>query len=88
MPCICGIDVVYMVKAMIDIDQRTNQVLNVVKAQFGLNDKSEAIEKVVQAYEAAVMEPELRPEYVEKMRKVVKERRIKVKSFAERYGLS
>ena len=77
-----------MVKAMIDIDKHTNQVLNIVKAQYDLNDKSEAIEKIVDIYEEEVMEPELRPDYIEKIRKIRKEKGIKVKSFEERYGLS
>jgi uncharacterized coiled-coil DUF342 family protein len=77
-----------MVKAMIDIDKHTNQVLNIVKAQYGLKDKSEAIEKVVDIFEEEVMEPELRPEYIEKIKKIRKEKNIKVKSFEERYGLN
>jgi len=77
-----------MVKAMIDIDKHTNQVLNIVKAQYDLKDKSEAIEKIVDIYEEEVMEPELRPDYIEKIRKIRKEKSIKVKSFEERYGLS
>ncbi|UCE38466.1 MAG: DUF2683 family protein [Thermoplasmata archaeon] len=77
-----------MVKAIIDIDNRTNQVLNIVKAQYGLKDKSEAIEKVVDIYEEEVMEPELRPEYIDKIKKIRKEKSIKVKSFEDRYGLN
>lgn len=77
-----------MVKAIIDIDKHTNQVLNIVKAQYDLRDKSEAIEKIVDIYEEEVMEPELRPDYIEKIRKIRKEKSIKVKSFEERYGLS
>jgi hypothetical protein len=77
-----------MVKAMIDIDKRTNQVLNIVKAQYGLKDKSEAIEKVVDIFEEEVMEPELRPDYIDKIKKIRKEKSIKVKSFEDRYGLN
>jgi len=76
-----------MVKAIIDIDKHTNQVLNIVKAQYDLKDKSEAIEKVVDIFEEEVMEPELRPEYIEKIKKIRKEKSIKVKSFEDRYGL-
>lgn len=76
-----------MVKAIIDIDDRTNQVLNIVKAQYGLKDKSEAIETVVQLFEEGVLEPELRPAYIKKMNRIKKEKCIKVKSFADRYGL-
>ena len=77
-----------MVKAIIDIDKHTNQVLNIVKAQYDLRDKSEAIEKIVDIYEEEVMEPELRPDYIEKIKKIRKEKSINVKSFEERYGLS
>jgi len=77
-----------MVKAIIDIDKHTNQILNIVKAQYDLKDKSEAIEKIVDIYEEEVMEPELRPDYIDKIKKIRKEKSIKVKSFEERYGLS
>lgn len=76
-----------MVKAMIDIDKRANQVLNIVKAQYGLKDKSKAIEKVIHIYEEEMMEPELRPEFIERIRKIRGEKSIKVDSFAKRYGL-
>ena len=76
-----------MVKAMIDIDKRANQVLNIVKAQYGLKDKSKAIEKVVHIYEEEMMEPELRPGFIERIRKIRGEKSIKVDSFAKRYGL-
>ena len=76
-----------MVKAMIDIDKHANQVLNIVKAQYGLKDKSKAIEKVVHIYEEELMELELRPEFIERIRKIRGEKSIKVDSFAKRYGL-
>ncbi|MBA3046617.1 MAG: DUF2683 domain-containing protein [Euryarchaeota archaeon] len=77
-----------MVKAIIEIDDHTNQVLNIVKAQYALKDKSEAIETVVQLYEEEILEPELKPAYIKKINKIRKEKGIKVKSFADRYGLS
>ena len=52
-----------MVKAIIDIDQHTNQVLNIVKAQYGLRDKSEAIQAVVKLYEEELLGIKLRPGY-------------------------
>ncbi len=77
-----------MVKAIIEIDDHTNQVLNIVKAQYALKDKSEAIETVVQLFEEEILEPELKPAYVKKVSKIKKEKGIKVKSFADRYGLN
>ncbi len=61
-----------MVQAVINISENTNRVLNIVKAKFGLNDKSEAINLVVSEYEQAELEPELRPEYRAKIARIVK----------------
>ena len=52
-----------MVQAVIDIPEKINRVLNVVKAKHGLKDKSEAITLVVNEYEQEFLEPQLRPEY-------------------------
>ena len=60
-----------MVQAVIDIDEKTNRVLNIVKARYGLKDKSQAITLVVSEYEQA-LEPELRPEYQLKLAKIIK----------------
>jgi len=61
-----------MVQAMINIAEQTNRVLNIVKAKYGLKDKSQAIELVVSDYESEFLEPELRPEYVEKIKQIKK----------------
>jgi len=72
-----------MVQAIIDINDSTNRVLNIVKAQFGLKDKSEAIEVMAQRYEQDILEPTLRPEYIEKLNKIEKQKGIKFKNMAE-----
>ena len=77
-----------MVQAMININEETNRVLNIVKAKHGLKDKSEAIDLVVEEYGENILEPELKPEYVKKLRKIVKGKHIKVGSIddlRERY---
>jgi hypothetical protein len=61
-----------MVQAVINIDENTNRVLNIVKAKFGLKDKSQAINVVVNKYEENFLEPQLRPEYKDKLKKIVK----------------
>ena len=43
-----------MVQAIIKISERTNRVLNIVKAKYGLKDKSEAINLVAKEYEEEV----------------------------------
>ena len=59
-----------MVQAVIHIEERTNRVLNVVKAKYGFKDKSQAINYVVNEFEENFLEPELRPEFVAKIKKI------------------
>ena len=61
-----------MVQAMIEIPKEVNQILNIVKARFGLKTKSEAIARVVIEYGSEILEPDLRPEYIEKLKKIEK----------------
>ena len=75
-----------MVNALVKIGEDTNRVLNVVKAKYNLKDKSEAIEFVVKRYMDSE-EPELRPEFIAKMRRIEKQKSIRVDDFAKRYGL-
>lgn len=63
-----------MVQAIIKIDDRANRILNLVKAKYGLKDKSEAIERVALEYEKNILEPQLRPEYVEKAKMILAEK--------------
>ena len=77
-----------MVQALVTIDQNTNRVLNVIKAKFDLKDKGEAIKVLADQY-IAQKEPELRPEYVAKMKKQIKENKYihigSIKDFEKRY---
>ena len=66
-----------MVQAVINIKERANRILNIVKAKYGLKDKSSAIELVVSEYEENFLEPELRPEYVEKIENLEKQGKFK-----------
>ena len=76
-----------MVQAMIKISEDANQILNVVKAKYNLKDKSEAIEKVVLDYGNDLLEPELRPEFIEKMKVRQKEKTVKIKDFKKHFGI-
>ena len=67
-----------MVQAIININERTNQVLNIVKAKYNLRDKSEAINVMAEKYEENLLEPELRPEYIKKAKRIMKEKAIYV----------
>jgi len=74
-----------MVQAMINISKEANQILNIVKAMHNLTDKSKAIEKVVLKYGSEMLEPELRPEFVEKMKERQKETTVKVGNFKKHF---
>jgi|TARA_B100002003_G_C13890987_1_gene434491 hypothetical protein len=67
-----------MVQAIIDIKDKTNRVLNMVKAKYDLKDKSEAINVMAKQYEDSILEPELRPEYIEKAKKIMRQKKIAV----------
>jgi Protein of unknown function (DUF2683) len=79
-----------MVQAIINIEDRTNKILSVIKAKYGLKDESEAINFIVAEYEEEMLEPELKPEYIEKLKKIEKQKTVEVgtiENFRKRYGL-
>ena len=79
-----------MVQAIININEHANRILNIVKAKFGLKDKSEAIDMMAKQYEEDIMEPQLRPEFVAKMKRISKQKKIHIGSiddFRKRYNI-
>ena len=79
-----------MVKAIIDISDDANRILNIIKAEFGLKDKSEAIEKLAEEYKEQVFEPKIKPSYLRKLKKIEKGRNIKIgtlKDFKKMYNI-
>jgi DNA mismatch repair ATPase MutS len=76
-----------MVQAMIQISKDANQILNLVKAKYNLKDKSQAIERVVIDYGSRLLEPELQPAFIEKMKLREQEDSVEVKNFNKHFGL-
>ena len=72
-----------MVQAIINISEKANRVINIVKAKHGLKDKSQAINVMAEEYEESVMEPQLRPEYIKKLQKIQKQKAISFKNIDE-----
>ena len=62
-----------MVQSIIDVNEREDRILNIVKAQHGFKNKSQAVEFILKVFADSFLEPELRPEYVEKLRKIEEE---------------
>lgn len=68
-----------MVQAVVTFDERQNRVLTIVKGKYGLKNKVQAVNLIVEQYEKNLLEPELRPEYKEELLKIDKG---KFKSFS------
>jgi hypothetical protein len=77
-----------MVKSLIDLNERESRVINIVKAKYGLKDKSQALSIIIKRYEECELEPELKPEFVKEIEETRKLGKfIKVKDFAEEFDL-
>lgn len=76
-----------MVQALIELNEDANRVLNIVKAKYGLHDKGEAVEFIIEKYVEYENEPELRPDFIERMSRIRKEKALKVDDPSARYGL-
>jgi hypothetical protein len=77
-----------MVKSIINLNEEESRVINIVKAKYGLKDKSQALSIIVRRFEECELEPELRPEFVERLQTVMKRGKVvKVKNFAKEFGL-
>lgn len=62
-----------MVKALIDISSSANRILAIIKAEYGLKDKSQAIDVMAKEYEELVFEPKVKASYLKKLKKIQKE---------------
>ncbi|MCL4363578.1 DUF2683 family protein [Candidatus Marsarchaeota archaeon] len=67
-----------MVKALVTISPQANRVLNIIKAEYGLKDKSQAIDRMAEDYEELVFEPKVKASYLNKLKKIQKEPLIEI----------
>lgn len=72
-----------MVQAIVNLGENEDRVLTIIKGKYGLKNKSEAVNLVISKFEEELLEPELRPEYKEKLLKIDKEKGIKFKNIKE-----
>lgn len=72
-----------MVMNIINLEEKEDRVLNIIKARYGLKNKSDAVALVVKIYTESFLEPELRPDYVKKIEKLKKEKGIPFKTIKE-----
>jgi hypothetical protein len=62
-----------MVQSIINLSENDDRILNIVKAKFGLKNKSQAIALITKTYQDSFLEFELRPEYNDKLIQIKKE---------------
>jgi len=79
-----------MTQAIIKLGEYEDRVLNIVKGKYGLKNKSDAVNFVIDKFEEEILEPELRPEYIKKAKRIMKQKAIKIGTLAnlrKRYNL-
>ena len=59
-----------MVQAVVNIKERQDRVVNIIKGKYGLKNKSEAINRIIDEFGKKFLEPELRPEYRDELTKI------------------
>ncbi len=61
-----------MTTATISIPEYEDRILNIIKAKYGFKNKEQTIIFLLKEYEKQ-LEPEIRPEYLGKLKKIEKE---------------
>lgn len=75
-----------MVKSIINLSERESRIVNIVKAKYGLKDKSQALSLILKRYEECELEPQLRPEFVKEIQETREHGKfVKVKNLAEEF---
>jgi len=71
--CFIIIMVMPMVQAIINLGEYEDRILSIVKGKWGLKNKSDAVNFIIDKFEEEFLEPELRLEYLKKLEKIKKE---------------
>ncbi|MFH1399800.1 MAG: DUF2683 family protein [Candidatus Woesearchaeota archaeon] len=72
-----------MVQAIVNLGEHQDRLLTIIKGKFGFKNKSDAVNFVISKYEEEFLEPQLRPEYIEKLQSIKKQKGIRFKSVNE-----
>lgn len=72
-----------MVQSIIDLEEHEDRILNIVKAKYGLKNRSEAVALIARIYSESFLEPELKPEYLEKLKQIEQEKGIAFRNIHE-----
>jgi hypothetical protein len=72
-----------MVQAIVNLGEREDRVLTIIRGKYGLKNKSDAMNFVIGRFEDDLLEPELRPEYAEKLKAIKAKKGIRFKDISE-----
>ncbi len=64
---VCYILYQNMAQTQVLLNEHEDRVISIVKGKYGLKSKEAAIKFVIDRFEEELLEPELRPEYIEKL---------------------
>ncbi len=78
---------VFVVQIVVNLTEKANKAVGIVKATYGLKNKAEAVDLIVEKYAEEILEPELKQEYIERIKKAEKGEFVKVKDFKKLIGL-
>jgi len=74
-----------LLKSIINLGERESRIVNIVKAKYGLKDKSQALSLILKRYEESELEPQLRPEFVKEIQEAREQGKfVKVKNSQKR----
>ena len=77
-----------MVKSIINLTERESRIVNIVKAKYGLKDKSQALSVILKRYEECELETQLKPVFVDEIEETRKNGKfVKVRNFAEEFDV-
>jgi len=66
-----------MVQAIVNIGDYQDRILTIIKGKFGFRNKSEAVNYVIKKYDQELLEPELKPEFIHKIKNLEKKGKFK-----------
>ena len=72
-----------MVQAIVNLGEFEDRILTIVKGKYGLKNKSEAVNFVIDKFGDNLLEPELKPEFVKKIKRAKKQKGIRFRSVEE-----
>jgi len=72
-----------MAQAVIKLGEREDRILTIIKGKYGIKNKSDAVNFVIDKFEKELLEPQLRPEYAEKLSRIKKQKGILYKDVAD-----